>query len=126
MSPYLAPGMRKLPSTLELQMLTDIRNSSSPTSPILTARALQQTTQGISNGQFDQLLQDWQTRGDTKQLNGQAILREGDPRLANLSQTYPSGSKLHRPHHRHHPQLRPPRLRIRRQHIPTIASVLSR
>jgi large repetitive protein len=29
MSTYLAPGMRKLPSQLELQMLADIRNSSS-------------------------------------------------------------------------------------------------
>jgi large repetitive protein len=51
MSPYLAPGMRKLPSQLELQMLADLRNSRS-TRTASTSSARQQATPmvGITNG----------------------------------------------------------------------------
>jgi hypothetical protein len=67
MSTYLAPGMRKLPSQLELQMLADLRNT--PTnSSIRLANSIsthQDATPmvGITNGQFDQLLTQWDTRG---------------------------------------------------------------
>jgi hypothetical protein len=112
MSTYLAPGMRKLPSQLELQMLADLRNSSSTRNPLANSSARQQATPmvGITNGQFDQLLTQWDTRGSI-QVNAAAVtLREDDPLLANLSQTYPSGSKLHHPHRSQNPPINPVRL----------------
>jgi hypothetical protein len=98
MSTYLAPGMRKLPSQLELQMLADIRNSRSTSSAIATRiSARQEATpmRGITNGQFDQLLTQWDTRGSIQVTNAAVTLREDDPLLANLSQTFiiPQGAK---------------------------------
>jgi hypothetical protein len=72
MGTYLAPGMRKLPSQLELQMLADLRNT--PASSIHLANSIsahQQATPmvGITNGQFDQLLTQWDTRGSIQVTN---------------------------------------------------------
>jgi hypothetical protein len=82
MGTYLAPGMRKLPSQLELQMLADLRNTPTNSSIRLanSISALQQATPmlGITNGQFDQLLTQWDTHGS---IQGQATA----PRSPNLA-----------------------------------------
>jgi DNA/RNA endonuclease G (NUC1) len=73
MSTYLAPGMRKLPSQLELQMLADLRNTPTNSSIRLanSISAHQDATPmvGITNGQFDQLLTQWDTRGSIQVTN---------------------------------------------------------
>jgi DNA/RNA endonuclease G (NUC1) len=99
MGTYLAPGMRKLPSPLELQMLADLRNTPTNSSIRLanSISAHQDATPmvGITNGQFDQLLTQWDTRGSIQVTNAAVTLREDDPLLANLSQTFiiPNGAK---------------------------------
>jgi DNA/RNA endonuclease G (NUC1) len=99
MGTYLAPGMRKLPSQLELQMLADLRNTPTNSSIRLanSISAHQDATPmlGITNGQFDQLLTQWDTRGSIQVTNAAVTLREDDPLLANLSQTFiiPNGAK---------------------------------
>jgi large repetitive protein len=99
MGTYLAPGMRKLPSPLELQMLADLRNTPANSSIHLATRisARQEATPmlGITNGQFDQLLTQWDTRGSIQVTNANLTLREDDPLLAHLSQTFviPNGAK---------------------------------
>jgi hypothetical protein len=85
--PYLAPGMRKLPSQLELQMLTDLRNTTSTLPYIHIANSISAHQQvapmvGITNGPktrpADQLLTQWDTRGS---IQGQATA----PRSPNLA-----------------------------------------
>jgi hypothetical protein len=99
MGTYLAPGMRKLPSQLELQMLADLRSTpptAASTSPIASSAHQDATPMlGITNGQFDQLLTQWETRGSIQVTNAAVTLREDDPLLANLSQTFiiPNGAK---------------------------------
>jgi hypothetical protein len=99
MGTYLAPGMRKLPSQLELQMLADIRNTTPSNIHLATSISAHQDATpmlGITNGQFDQLLTQWDTRGSIQVTNANLTLREDDPLLANLSQTFiiPTGAKI--------------------------------
>ncbi|WP_242067228.1 hypothetical protein [Leptolyngbya sp. FACHB-711] len=100
MNTTLAPGVRKLPSALNLKILETIRawaeeqgskgaGELSLTSP-LTAPALI----GIQNGSFDSPT-GWDTRGAAQVLAGQAVLREDSPLLTNFSQAFliPEGAK---------------------------------
>jgi DNA/RNA endonuclease G (NUC1) len=97
MNTTLRPGMRKLPTALDLAILNaiwgsqlTIQNSASDLSSPLTAGALI----GINNGSFDTST-DWNTRGDSEILNGHAILSEDSPYQSNFSQTFvvPQGAK---------------------------------
>jgi large repetitive protein len=97
MNTTLTPGVRKLPSALDIQILNAIHNAQFAThsadlapTAALSAGALI----GIDNGSFDTNT-DWTTRGDTHILNGQAILSEDSPYLSHLSQTFviPQGAK---------------------------------
>jgi hypothetical protein len=80
MSTYLAPGMRKLPSHLELQMLADLRSTPTNSNIRLATRisARQDATPmlGITNGQFDQLLTQWDTRGSIQVTNAAVTLTD--------------------------------------------------
>ncbi|NET48228.1 MAG: PKD domain-containing protein, partial [Merismopedia sp. SIO2A8] len=95
MSPYLAPGIRKLPSQLELQILADLRNTLSerlPASTTISAAHGAQPLIGITNGDFEQLLDHWNQRGaiqPTQTGSSTAItLTEDSPILSQLSQTF--------------------------------------
>ncbi|WP_299490262.1 PKD domain-containing protein, partial [Acaryochloris sp. IP29b_bin.137] len=98
MNPTLRPGVRKLPSALNLAILDAIWNSSNsnlqlPTSDLtspLTAGALF----GVLNGDFETDT-DWLRRGDSQILNGQAVLSEDSPFLSNFTQTFivPEGAQ---------------------------------
>ncbi|NEQ43013.1 MAG: DNA/RNA non-specific endonuclease [Leptolyngbya sp. SIOISBB] len=100
LSPYLAPGIRKLPSELELQILDIIRSTSSdPTQTILSAPHSSTPLVGITNGDFEALLEQWHSRGavtstplsdPTTQLpTATAVsLTEDSPLLSQLSQTF--------------------------------------
>jgi hypothetical protein len=95
MNTTLTPGVRKLPSALDIQILNTLRNPqpithSTPATAALTAGALI----AINNGSFDTNT-DWYTRGDSHIINGQAILSEDSPYLSHLSQTFviPQGAK---------------------------------
>ncbi|MEM8777890.1 MAG: DNA/RNA non-specific endonuclease [Cyanobacteria bacterium P01_G01_bin.49] len=109
---HLAPGIRKLPSDLNIEILKAIiASEGNPqaesnleallTSTPLLAAIPQGSRQGErANGDFS--ISDpnhphfgWTTRGATTILNGQALLTEGSPFLSNLSQTFivPEGSK---------------------------------
>ncbi|NEQ97870.1 MAG: PKD domain-containing protein, partial [Cyanothece sp. SIO2G6] len=95
MSPYLAPGIRKLPSPLELQILADLRSTLSdrlPTSTPISAAHGAQPLVGITNGDFEQLLDHWNQRGGiqpTQTGSSTAItLTEDSPILSQLSQTF--------------------------------------
>jgi DNA/RNA endonuclease G (NUC1) len=97
MNTTLRPGMRKLPTALDLAILNAIwgaeltvQNSASNLSAPLTAGALI----GINNGNFDTST-NWSIRGDSQILNGHAILSEDSPYQSNFSQTFvvPQGAK---------------------------------
>ncbi|NEQ48475.1 MAG: PKD domain-containing protein [Leptolyngbya sp. SIOISBB] len=93
LSPYLAPGVRKLPSELELQILDIIRSTSSdPTQTILSAPHSSTPLVGITNGDFEALLEQWHSRGAvaTTQLptSTAVSLTEDSPLLSQLSQTF--------------------------------------
>ena len=95
MSPYLAPGMRKLPSAIDLQILNAIQQSIGQ--PITTALSAPQHSTpliGITDGTFD-TPDTWETRGAINLLNGQATLTERSSLLSNLIQTFliPQGTK---------------------------------
>jgi hypothetical protein len=97
MNTTLTPGVRKLPSALDIQILNTLRtpqpiNSTATTS--LTAPLSAGALIAINNGSFDTNT-DWYTRGDSHILNGQAILSEDSPYLSHLSQTFviPQGAK---------------------------------
>jgi hypothetical protein len=102
MNNTLAPGMRKLPSWLNLQMINAIRNTTvtpssitqlkAPLSAILLAE--------ISNGNFDETdttkpEYGWSTRGAATILNKEAVLTEDSPFNSNFSQSFiiPEGAK---------------------------------
>ncbi|MGB6015803.1 MAG: DNA/RNA non-specific endonuclease, partial [Nodosilinea sp.] len=94
LSPYLTPGMRKLPSELELRLLEAIRNHNDHDGTIHTQgsiSAAQTATPfvGITNGDFEQLLAQWNNRGavQTIQLTASTAvtLTEDSPILSQLS-----------------------------------------
>ena len=94
MSPYLTPGIRKLPSQLELQILADIWSSLSNRTPATGKISSLQTAilTGITNGDFEQLLDQWNHRGTvqtTQFTTSTAVtLTEGCPLLSQLSRTF--------------------------------------
>jgi Bacterial Ig domain len=97
MNTTLTPGVRKLPSALDIQILNTLRNPqpiANSTTPALTAPLNAGALIAINNGSFDTNT-DWYTRGDSHILNGQAILSEDSPYLSHLSQTFviPQGAK---------------------------------
>jgi DNA/RNA endonuclease G (NUC1) len=97
MNTTLTPGVRKLPSALDIQILNTLRNPqpiANSTTPALTAPLNAGALIAINNGGFDTNT-DWYTRGDSHILNGQAILSEDSPYLSHLSQTFviPQGAK---------------------------------
>ncbi|NES94131.1 MAG: hypothetical protein F6K32_02710 [Desertifilum sp. SIO1I2] len=97
MNPTLTPGVRKLPSLIDLQILNAIRHSTATDSHIAALSAPLTSTPliGILNGNFDTTLDGWTTRGITTILNEQATLSEDERFLSNLSQTFqiPEGAK---------------------------------
>jgi YD repeat-containing protein len=104
MNTTLTPGVRKLPSALDIQILNAVRGepgTASETQFAVRGSELAPTAAlsagaliGINNGSFDTTT-DWYTRGDSHILNGQAILSEDSPYLSHLSQTFviPQGAK---------------------------------
>ena len=98
MSPYLTPGMRKLPSELELRILQAIRNHDGTTHThgtihgTITAAQTAAPLVGITNGDFEQLLDQWNHRGTvqaTQFTTSTAVtLTEDSPILSQLSQTF--------------------------------------
>ena len=89
MNSSLAPGVRKLPSQIDLQILNAIRNGIVPTGQIALPTAPLQSAPlvGILNGSFDQS-NAWDSRGDARILNRQAVLREDSRLLSNFTQTF--------------------------------------
>jgi DNA/RNA endonuclease G (NUC1) len=102
MNNTLAPGVRKLPSWLNLQMVNAIRNTTiapssitqlkAPLSAILLAE--------ITNGNFTETNTTkpeygWSTRGAATILNKEAVLTEDSPFNSNFSQSFiiPEGAK---------------------------------
>ena len=97
LNPILAPGVRKLPSDLDLAILNTIRTSAGTIGPSATALAAPLTSSGLTailNGDFERET-DWLRRGDSRILNGQAILSEDSPFQSNLAQTFvvPQGAQ---------------------------------
>lgn len=89
MNSTLAPGVRKLPSTIDLQILNAVRNGITSTGTIALPTAPLQSAPlvGILNGSFDQS-DAWHTRGDARILTNQAVLRENSRQLSNFTQTF--------------------------------------
>ncbi|WP_390847153.1 beta strand repeat-containing protein [Anabaena cylindrica] len=88
MNNTLSPGVRKLPSLLNLQILNTVRNNTTPSNiTTLTAPLNSDPLIGILNGDFDSQT-DWTTRGATTILNSHAVLTEDSPLLSNLTQTF--------------------------------------
>ena len=103
---HLAPGMRKLPSELNVEILQAILNQKAEGSPKGLASASRQKAEGdldaaltsepllaIANGDFS--ISDtttdsfaWDTRGASGIEDGQAILTEDSPFLSNFTQTF--------------------------------------
>ncbi len=96
MNTTLTPGVRKLPSALDIAILNTLRQPTSLTTQpaLLTAPLSAGALIAINNGSFDTNT-DWYTRGDSQILNGQAVLSEDSPYLSHLSQTFviPQGAK---------------------------------
>jgi PKD repeat protein/DNA/RNA endonuclease G (NUC1) len=95
MNTRLAPGVRKLPSALDLQILQTIwqgegdQGGQGSQGQTLQAPLRAVPLVGITNGSFDQpAALDWDARGNAQILNSQAVLREDSPLLANFSQTF--------------------------------------
>lgn len=100
LNPILSPSVRKLPSALDIQILTAVRSTDKDMgmwgdkkNPALTAPLTSSPLPGINNGKFDSSNStdpnySWSTRGATAILNGQAVLTEDDRLLSNFSQTF--------------------------------------
>ncbi|MEP0877593.1 hypothetical protein NDA00_17430 [Funiculus sociatus GB2-M2] len=96
MNPTLTPGVRKLPSLLDLQILNTTRQrieESSSENVQLNAPLDSDPLIAILNGNFDSSNTTepdygWSTRGATAILNGQAILSEDKHLLSNFTQTF--------------------------------------
>ncbi|MBD2594927.1 hypothetical protein H6G74_11375 [Nostoc spongiaeforme FACHB-130] len=95
MNNTLAPGVRKLPSWLNLQMLNAIRNTTvaSNSTTQLTAPLTAILLADITNGNFNETdttkpEYGWSTRGAATILNQEAVLTEDSPLLSNFTQTF--------------------------------------
>ena len=96
---HLSPGMRKLPSELDVQILKALiateldRNSNKPAGDELLASLTSDPLLAISNGDFsitDTTVDSfaWDTRGASSIENGQAVLTEDSPLFSNFTQTF--------------------------------------
>ncbi|MEH1764990.1 MAG: hypothetical protein V7L30_00790 [Nostoc sp.] len=98
MNTSLSPGVRKLPSLIDLQILNAVRSlewgSGGVGGNALQAPLNSDPLIGILNGDFDTQA-DWSTRGAANILNSQAILTEDSPFNSNFTQTFiiPSHAK---------------------------------
>ena len=103
LNPILSTEVRKLPSTLDAQILNANRNNTVPdvtNAATLAALLISSPLTGINNGRFDLSNSTnpnygWSTRGSGSIINGQAVLSQGDRLLSNFSQTFviPEGAK---------------------------------
>ncbi|NJO63026.1 MAG: PKD domain-containing protein [Richelia sp. RM2_1_2] len=90
MNNSLKPGIRKLPSLLDLQILNTVRTPDGEQSEwenILTAPLTSTPLFGINNGTFD-TLDNWSTRGAANIIEGQAVLTEESRILSNFTQDF--------------------------------------
>ncbi|MCC5669342.1 PKD domain-containing protein [Nostoc sp. CHAB 5784] len=89
MNASLLPGVRKLPSPVDLQILNAVRSSTATKDniAILTAPLTSTPLIGILNGNFD-TQDNWNSRGAATILNSQAVLSEDSPFNSNFSQTF--------------------------------------
>ncbi len=96
---HLAPGMRKLPSDLDVEILQALiateleKNGSKPAGDELLASLTSDPLLAIANGDFeiDDTTTDsfaWDTRGASGIEEGQAVLTEDSPFLSNFTQTF--------------------------------------
>jgi large repetitive protein len=96
---HLSPGMRKLPSELDVEILQALiatefeKNGSKPAGEELLAKLTSDPLLAINNGDFstsDTTTNSfvWDTRGASGIEDGQAILTEDSPFLSNSSQTF--------------------------------------
>jgi Bacterial Ig domain len=96
MNTSLKPGVRKLPSALDLAILNTIWSNKPTTSQQLstTANLTAGALIGITNGDFTTPTT-WNTAGATNILNGSATLTEQSQKLSQLTQAFiiPTGAK---------------------------------
>jgi DNA/RNA endonuclease G (NUC1) len=98
MNTSLKPGVRKLPSTLNLAMIDAINagigNRESGVAGIITAPLTAGALLAINNGDFSTTA-DWNTAGATNIINGTATLTEQSQKLSELTQAFiiPTGAK---------------------------------
>lgn len=102
MNNTLAPGVRKLPSWLNLQMVNAVRNTTIAPSSITQLKAPLSAIllADISNGNFSESdttkpEYGWSTRGAATILNKEAVLTEDSPFNSNFTQSFiiPEGAK---------------------------------
>ncbi len=103
MNPTLTPGVRKLPSTLDAQIITAARNNTARyvASPdALNAPLISLPLTDILNGKFDTSDDTdpnygWTTRGAATVLSFEAVLTEDSPLNSEFKQTFtiPQGAK---------------------------------
>ncbi|WP_416350892.1 PKD domain-containing protein [Rivularia sp. UHCC 0363] len=88
MNTTLRPGVRKLPSLLNLQILNLLRSGESdPTLAQLTAPLTSDPLIGINNGTFD-TPENWSTRGAANIIQGQAVLTEESRLNSSFTQNF--------------------------------------
>ncbi len=98
MNTSLKPGVRKLPSTLNLAMIdvinAGIGNRESGVAGIITAPLTAGALVAINNGDFSTTA-DWNTTGATNIINGTATFTEQSQKLSELTQAFiiPTGAK---------------------------------
>ena len=96
---HLAPGIRKLPSELDVQILQALiateleKNGSNPVGEELLASLTSEPLLAIANSDFsisDTTTESfaWDTRGASGIEDGQAVLTEDSPFLSNFTQTF--------------------------------------
>ena len=96
---HLAPGMRKLPSELDVEILQALiatefeKNGSKPVGDELLAKLTSDPLLAIANGDFS--ISDttsdsfgWDTRGASGVESDRAVLTEDSPFLSNFTQTF--------------------------------------
>ena len=100
---HLAPGVRKLPSLLDVEILQTILAAETHSASHASLQAPLTSTPllAVLNGSFDEADRNspffgWSTRGDSTIFDGQALLSEDSPFLSNFSQTFviPESAKL--------------------------------
>jgi DNA/RNA endonuclease G (NUC1) len=96
MNTSLKPGVRKLPSALDLAILNTLWSNKPTTSQQLstTANLTAGALRGITNGDFT-TPNTWNTEGATNIINGTATLTEQSQKLSELTQAFiiPTGAK---------------------------------